>query len=1361
MKRNKVAFYASLLLVLSSASPAFAVDAPNNPTPPSSESSEGAEGTKNPGITTFAETGVLSVVGETVEIDGKSWLLNPAEIKIASSEPIPDGSLVYVNGVQSSTAVVSPTEIILAQDGTFPQGELVISVEGSGYSNSVTLNVDNNSPAATVQFNLDRPEIDGKYYISGSQVLNASWDLTGSLTGVKEVSLLKEGVTLASSTEDSGSVQVAENGVYQLQVQTYFETFSKSFEVVVNNAVPSVDVTINGAAPIDGWYTEKPVLVEATFGSEIPVLRSYIEVNGQTVKTSTDSAVADLSYDLATFAPQPLNGKFTVKVGIESASGVQESKTVEIRADLVAPQLVGSGAEGTAFKKHGATTYFVDDVTLSVTPSQSISGIKEIEWFKDGSVIAEGESYTITESGTYSIKVTNWAGEVTPYSITELFPELSPAFEKIESNVNPEIKVDSEGVTVDGKVWYAAKPGVSAGVTGSALDTMVIKVNGSEVFSGAAEAAKNVSLEAIEPQADWSYLIEVEGTNLAGQTQTTSKTFYLDDQKPEITGYTFTIPGIQEGGLASSDNTFGFFFRQATAVQVEVKPTPSGLGKLLFQKRVNGSIVNETVAITGNSANIPIPENFKGFVGAEAENNVGTKSAKVNWDGIISESQEVHINNSALDIVFPATPYRDSSGLPLYVGDISATLSAKQSFAGLRSISWDSNGATGSQTIDLAGNTSGPLSESSRSLNLVTGVSGSVPVQGNANGISVSLSSEDRVGWTSSLSRSISIDKDAPVIDVSYNQTNPNGYYNSVRTAQISITDRNFNPSGVVVEGTPGSLGSWNRVEGTDTWVSVMTFGEEKEYSWSIYAVDLAGNRSATYSSESFTIDTIAPALEVSYSSGDVRNGKFYNTTRVATIRVVDATFDGSNVNVSGATLSGWTKVGDVSVATASFTEDGEYNWSIQVTDLAGNQSNTYESGEFIVWMTAPEVTVDGLQNGVSYKKNVMMETTFSSKYLDPENTDVTLTGRSLKGIELEGGIRGNAGFYRMDNPDLDIKNDDFYTLNAEVADLAGNVTNRSLTFSINRFGSQFSFLNRDFLGKYLKGVQDVKIVESSVDQLSIPDSRVELMHDGKRIDIPKDKLTIDESGGVDSNWKYVYTLNKDLFKTDGMYVAQVFSKTLQGDENSSLSQEYVFFIDTEAPEIHFYGADSGEQVSGTSLPLTIEVQDQGKLSSVQIMVNGELVEQSTGSETTFEVTLTQSATPYNVQVTAKDMAGNVGEAALTDVLVQPTSVDQTIFSSWIFWVLLAILLIILSLVIWLLVRARNNRLEERRRRSIHAKAVVESMSSGDAAANKAAPEQETLDAPVAEETPAPSNGSEGSVTKKSTPSIEDFFPEK
>src|SRR5699024_10147473 len=122
-----------------------------------------------------------------------------------------------------------------------------------------------------------------------------------------------------------------------------------------------------------------------------------------------------------------------------------------------------------------------------------------------------------------------------------------------------------------------------------------------------------------------------------------------------------------------------------------------------------------------------------------------------------------------------------------------------------------------------------------------------------------------------------------------------------------------------------------------------------------------------------------------------------YNAARNATISVNDANFDGTNDIAVSATRGGAAPAVAFTsgIAVLPFTVDGNYSFAGTVTDMAGNVSAPLAVEEFVIDQTAPELSIQGVEDGAAYPAEVTPQILFSDMNYDA-NT-VTLTRSVLE----------------------------------------------------------------------------------------------------------------------------------------------------------------------------------------------------------------------------------------------------------------------------------------------------------------------------------------------------------------------------
>ena len=126
-----------------------------------------------------------------------------------------------------------------------------------------------------------------------------------------------------------------------------------------------------------------------------------------------------------------------------------------------------------------------------------------------------------------------------------------------------------------------------------------------------------------------------------------------------------------------------------------------------------------------------------------------------------------------------------------------------------------------------------------------------------------------------------------------------------------------------------------------------------------------------------FTVDTVNPNATLSYDNNVVKNGKYFNSNRIATIEVDDANFVGTSdmIRITAKNANGDMEAPEITwdgnIGTIEFTEDGIYTLATteKFKDSANNQGYLgYANGteapfEFIIDKTAPVVSVEFSNN--------------------------------------------------------------------------------------------------------------------------------------------------------------------------------------------------------------------------------------------------------------------------------------------------------------------------------------------------------------------------------------------------------------
>ena len=672
--------------------------------------------------------------------------------------------------------------------------------------------------------------------------------------------------------------------------------------------------------------------------------------------------------------------------------------------------------------------------------------------------------------------------------------------------------------------------------------------------------------------------------------------------------------------------------------------------------------------------------------------------------GTVVESIDKHSETSSISIVAPQAvgtqntaysysynsndqavvdnelSYPDSTvKVPLYNSNPTFNVTVSDSYSGIRNVKWTiiEDGASRSDSFDvpnvLEANTTQikgwNITETDE--NLVTQMTGSITVDGNHNDMVVVVELTDRAGNISYDYYVFGIDKTAPSIAVSYNNNNAdttsgNGiaYFDANRTATIVVSERNFNSENVVVNVTkdgktyPVAL-SWRDEAGTSSngddtrHITSITYDSDGDYTFSVSYTDRAQNKNSavdygnSVSPTSFTVDKTAPVISVSYNNNNALNGKYFKTSRTATIVITEHNFDVNRVIFTRtASLSGnninlpsinWSNNGDVHTATINYNADGDYTFNIAMDDMAGNTNNGVDYGPSVA---ANDFTVDqridnlaiafsNSENGsVTDLRsfNDIVRTIINVNDVNYGNVNVSLTRTARnstdEGIENLISIPNGNGTFTSENFPDEITNDGIYHLTVVLTDLAGNSNTAEETFTVNRYGSVYVFndvLNSAITNNYNQSLSgNVVITEYNASPIS--DEIIQVTRDSAPVtlDANVNSNTGDSIG--ESGWyENVYTIPQSVFAADGIYNIYISSvdgsqntpemtkENIYNSQNELAGKDASFIIDATKPQIvNVYSNDielSGDQVIANAESLTInyEISDNIAIDTITV----------------------------------------------------------------------------------------------------------------------------------------------------------------
>ncbi|MCH5197900.1 MAG: hypothetical protein J1E34_03240 [Oscillospiraceae bacterium] len=629
-------------------------------------------------------------------------------------------------------------------------------------------------------------------------------------------------------------------------------------------------------------------------------------------------------------------------------------------------------------------------------------------------------------------------------------------------------------------------------------------------------------------------IVTVTLTDNAGNSVTETYYIYVDVTAPVVESFNF----VGKNGGEDADgrcNTvsvtdYGYYFSDDTTVTVNVAdalpssgvanihfvavPVDSSLSNILYESDEAATycaLAIEGTEKNSSSASFVVKAGFKGQIYAYVTDNVGNDSVEnaediSSWarpDGVILETQQQHDSREQhTSIMLGSENYvRDlANKTPLYNGNVTVSVAVSDEYAGIRDIE-----LTVTAPYDTANNAQYPVSFNNKGsyankndkfiysvgdevsgwnisatdLNLVTKVNRVITVTNNSNDIVIYIKMTDNSGNITEQKVELNIDKDAPIINVSFAPASESddevytGYFNQDRIMTVTVIERNFDPSLVTLTATKnGEIYAIGTIFGSAVqydadaqrgiesyeYTLTHTFHEDGDYTFAISAIDLADNstedEAVNYGSEAdrtvakvFTVDETAPEIFIDIS-GEKGRDEYYKGNVTLTVAINEHNFaqtegpferhsitiavmDSQSGNVVTATLpsADYSEAGDIRTFVYEFSDEFRYQVTgIIVTDMAGNQtdaySGSYNGGDFVVDQTAPEISFFKQDMTTPLNKTASHEEDFAPvvRFLD---TNLAAGDSSTYSISLTGnynkeGLAGTSNYVYSAIPNAD-----------------------------------------------------------------------------------------------------------------------------------------------------------------------------------------------------------------------------------------------------------------------------------------------------------------------------------------------------
>lgn len=549
----------------------------------------------------------------------------------------------------------------------------------------------------------------------------------------------------------------------------------------------------------------------------------------------------------------------------------------------------------------------------------------------------------------------------------------------------------------------------------------------------------------------------------------------------------------------------------------------------------------------------------------------------------------------------------------------------------------------------------------------------------------IEVTATDQSGNTKTSTQLLKIDVTKPEVEISFdNYDAANGnYYRQGRTVTIHVHELNFNPDAVSVLVTKDgqtsevTLSDW-KSDGSEHYAT-FALTEDGEYSIAASCVDLADNASDEIRSEAFIIDRTAPEMTIELAAGQEAqpaDKEYFNTGVMAEIIITERNFRTEDfvMRMTPVSENGtWSHEGDVHILRIPFEGDNRYHIDCAYQDKAGNTAEPAERN-FTIDVSTPVIVIDGVEDNSANSGAILPVVSVTDSNLEISEISVSVTtgvGDTVENEIVTSYIDDENGTgYCLTLTDMTEKPDDIYYLSVSACDKAGNASELTFRFSLNRTGSVYDLTSLVHLMKQQYNTYDtlcdIQIVEMNID--TVEEFEIYVSRNGALGF--EAEYTREMSGSADIGYTYVYQISRENFATEGIYRLTLYSRDRAGNEVNNASnihgEEITFVIDNTAPKVVIDGVESGMVYDVEAQEVHVVVMDNFKLAEAEFtLVNreNEVLEswdymELAGENELLDIMIPQHNETVSLLYRVKDAAGNEMQAfqgeqtALVDFLV-------------------------------------------------------------------------------------------------------------
>lgn len=771
--------------------------------------------------------------------------------------------------------------------------------------------------------------------------------------------------------------------------------------------------------------------------------------------------------------------------------------------------------------------------------------------------------------------------------------------------------------------------------------------------------------------------VTVSSEDFAGNVSTPKRyDIYVDRKAPQAEGMTITFGNT--GRNKETMTSYGTFYNGRFTMTSDISDGLSGLKSAVLK------VGNRTIQgyVTGNGISFDVGDNVSGNAELVLEDSVGNKDTvpyTVIGAGRGVKNSYIDVDTLPVDIMVAADSKPGKYGW--YNGKVTFTVKAADRSlsekSGIRNVTITVNGVRYNAEAYDNRTTSDKEYKVTVDDRLI------METMNEEGMYTVRAEAADNSGNTSVKEASAYIDTVAPVIG-EITGVEPGSDNAGNVTINIPVTEKHFSAegNGTVItvrkelDGkTTENVITADRSDRMET-VGRYTFTEDGTYSVSAVSTDAAGNKSDERKI-SFIIDNTNPVVRIS----GVTDGSYVKDSATLEFSAVEVNYRNNDVKISGTrSLNGITEVLDMggfvsstkeSVMKKVFTDEGEYEITIMAEDGAGNSSKT-ERIHFTVDTANPEITLAGLDRAsytdtVSGKINIKdnyyrtgtVKLVRSSVTYDETSDRLNITDKEdVTDLFVKTGKESSS---RERNLVIEIPkergNDGLYVLSVTAEDMAGKTSESITEFTVNGYGSVFTF-NESLLNllnnPYVKNVQeDFTVSEYNAGGIDHDKVSVQITRDGAMMQNPEYSVNdLSEKNG----WhKYEYVISRDNFSGDGIYRIVISTVDSDGNKSETLKEDRlaaVFYVDTTKPELVSVTGLGKKNYNASEIDVKYELFDAMGIAKVEVYIDGVRTKEITDVEEITQYLGSFSVSQgmnRHIRLVITDKAGNVTDTDVTE----------------------------------------------------------------------------------------------------------------